>query len=111
MSDDFDLEMEDYLSMTPAEQEAEDRRLDAEFDNMMRERSAMLARMTVPQRVAFHRDSWLRIIRENRARLRNPNLNHISAFDDIWRGGIRRGQVELVKLRIWRATGTYPGEA
>jgi hypothetical protein len=111
MDDDFDIEMDRYLAMSPAEQAAEDVRIEAEIENRIREREAWLDRLPLGQRVAYFRDSWLRNIRENRRRLRDPELCRIPFIKEMWHDHIRGAQLALVKLRIWRATGTYPGEA
>jgi hypothetical protein len=112
--DDFDDDLtdaDDWMDMTDAELAAAERRQDAELDNLMREHCARLDAMTLPQRVAYHRGSWLRIIRANRRRLADLKLARVDVINEILREGIRKGRRELLKLRIWRETGTYPGEA
>lgn len=109
-NDDLDIAMERYLAMTPAEQVAEDARLDAEISNLMRERESWLDSLPLARRVAYFRRSWLRNIRENRRRLRTPELCQMEIIAQMWRDSIRAGQLALVKLRVWRSTGTYPGE-
>lgn len=111
--EDFDDEVEwdEYMRMSPAEQEAADRRLDAELQRLMQERQNYLDSLTLSERVAYMRNSWLRNIRENRKRLRDTRLNRIEIINQFWRQGLRIGQLELVKLREYRRTGIYPGRA
>jgi hypothetical protein len=111
MDDDFDIEMDRYLAMTPAERLAEDARIEAEIGNRMREREAWLDSLPIGRQVAYLRGSWLRNIRENRRRLRDPKLCRIPFVKELWHDHIRGAQLALVKLRVWRATGVYPGEA
>lgn len=91
--------------------EEECRREDARLDAMMAELDRNLSAMTIPQQVAHHRHFLLKDIMNNRRRIRDPNLNTIDVISRMWRDGLRRQQLRLVKLRSWRATGTYPGSA
>ena len=103
MTDD-DLDWEEWMAMSDAQQDA--------FLNRQREEyTRRLRSMTIPQQVAHHRHFVLQLIKDNRRRLRDPNLNTIEIINNLWRDGIRRGQIRLVKLRIWRETGVYPGKA
>jgi len=105
MSDD-DIDMDAWFAMTEAERNAELRRVEAQWN----EHCDRLARQPVRVQVAVQRGSRLRSILENRRRLRDPKLARIEFIDDLFRQSIRRDQVRLVKLRIWRATGVYPGQ-
>lgn len=86
-------------------------RVDASINNLMTELGRKLDAMTVAQQVAHHRHFLLQDILENRERLRRPELNTIEFVSNIWREHLRYAQLRLAKLRIWRATGTYPGQA
>lgn len=50
-----------------------------------------------------------KLMMENRRRLLDPQLNTIPLVTQMWRDGIRRNQVRLLRLRAWRATGVEPG--
>jgi hypothetical protein len=104
MTDDteFDLLME----MTDAELAAEEAALDREIE----EQERRIASWPIARQVAYHRGASLRIICDNRRRLRDPALNTIPFITERWRESMRRSQRYLVKLRIWRATGAFPGE-
>jgi hypothetical protein len=103
MLDDDDA-MEEWMSLTDAQQDAA---LEREMNKWNRHYDAM----SFERKIAYHRSSSLRAIMENRARLRKPELCTIEYVVGLWREGIRRNQRRLVKIRIWRATGIYPGEA
>jgi len=107
MDDLTDDDFEFWMEASDEQVEREETRL----NNMMAELDRRLAAMTVPQQVSHHRHFLLRDIMENRRRLRNPRLARIDIIDDMFRESVRRCQMRLLKLRIWRATGTYPGTA
>ena len=98
-----DIEWEEWLELTDDQQEAI---IDREMAALQRKLDAM----TVAQQVAHHRHFTLESIRENRARLHNPKLARIEIIDQLFRESIRRSRLRLLKLRIWRSTGTYPGQ-
>jgi hypothetical protein len=98
-----DIEWVEWLELTDDQQEAT---IDREMAALQRKLDAM----TLRQQVVHHRHFVLESIRENRARLRNPELARIEIIDQLWRDHIRRSQLRLLKLRIWRSTGIYPGE-
>lgn len=94
-----------YMSASGEEIAAEERMLVAkllEFDRR-------LAALPVRLQIAHHRKRALTNIMENRLRLRDPRLNTIDLVTQMWRDGIRRNQIRLVRLRAWRATGVEPG--
>lgn len=102
-ADEDDLDWDEWMNLTDAQQEAT---IDREMAALQRKLDAM----TVPQQVAHHRHFALLNILSNRKRLRNPGLHRIEIIDDYFRKSIKRGQLRLLKLRAWRATGVYPGE-
>lgn len=104
MCEDDDLYMEEWDAMTDEQQ-------DAELERSMLEHEAWYNGLTLRQQVRIQTRSAMRFIMENRARLRNPDLCTIPYVVGLWREGVRRNQRRLVKIRIWRTTGTYPGEA
>ena len=69
------------------------------------------ASLTLAQQIRVETRSALRRIMENRRRLRDPTLCTIEYVVGLWKGSIRRNQLRLVKIRIWRSTGVYPGDA
>lgn len=99
-----DVAMEEWMSMTDAQQEAE---LAREMDKYNRWHDSL----TLAQQILVARGSALRSIMENRRRLRTPELCTIEYVVGMWKDGIRRSQRRLVKIRTWRSTGIYPGEA
>lgn len=111
--EDFDdeLEFEEFLAMSPVDQAKAERKMEAEISRMMKEHGKWLDSLSLSHQVAYLRDAWLETIRKNRRRLRDPQLNQIDCVNAVWRDGIRRGQRALVKLREYRRTGIYPGEA
>ena len=102
MLDDDDA-MEEWMSMTDAQQ-------DAVLDREMAEYNRWRDSLSMRQTIAIGRGNALRRIMENRARLKRPELCTIEYVTNLWREGIRRNQLRLVKIRIWRSTGVYPGE-
>ena len=98
-----DLEWEAWLELTEEQQ-------DAIVDREMAAYQRRLDAMTLRQQVAHHRDYVLESIRQNRHRLRDSTLHRIEIIDQIWRESIQHSQLRLLKLRIWRATGNYPGQ-
>lgn len=109
MSDDPDMldddaAMEEWLALSDAEQ-------DAEVERAMAEHMRWWNSLTIQQQMAVDTRNALRRIIENRARLRDPKLCTIEYVVGLWKDGIRRNQKRLVKIRVWRSTGVYPGEA
>lgn len=100
---DDDLAMEEWMSMTDAQQ-------DAMLEREMIEFKRWYDSQPLEQQIRITIRSTLRRIIENRARLKRPELCTIEYVVGLWREGIRRNQRRLVKIRIWRATGVYPGE-
>jgi hypothetical protein len=93
-----DLEMEEWMTLTDDQQEAV-------LDREMRAYCARLDRMTVGEQVAHHRRSGLKACLSWR-RMRSKGWIAELASEHL-----RRCQIRLLKLRAWRATGIYPGEA
>jgi hypothetical protein len=98
-----DLEWDEWMKLTDDQQEAI-------IDREMKELEDALEAMTVPQQVAHHRHFCLLNIVRARKFLRNPEMRRVEVIDEHFKGSIKRSQVRLLKLRSWRATGTYPGE-
>lgn len=104
MSDDpDDLDMDDWMSLTEKQQDAI---LDREMDKYNR----WYDRLPLKQKIRVDTRSAMRSILENRRRLQTPELCTIPYVVGLWRDGLRRGQLRLLKIRIWRSTGIYPGE-
>ena len=101
---DDDVAMEEWMAKTDAQQEAE---ISREMDKYNRWYDSL----TIEQQVRFERGSALRNIMDNRRRFRTPSLCTIEYVVGLWKEGVRRNQRRLVKIRTWRSTGTYPGEA
>lgn len=100
---DDDGAVEEWMAMSDAEQ-------DAALDREMAEYNRWRDSLSMAQQIDIDRRSALRRIMENRARLRRPELCTIEYVTNMWRDGIRRNQIRLVKIRTWRSTGVYPGE-
>jgi recombinational DNA repair protein RecT len=92
------------MAKTDAQQEAE---INREMDKYDRWYNSL----TVQQQIRVERGAALRRIMENRVRLRNPKLCTVEYIVGMWKDGVRRNQRRLVKIRAWRSTGIYPGEA
>lgn len=105
MSEDDELDMGWYMNASEAEIADEERRLNAE----LAESDRLFQRLPARTQIAWHRRQALHHIKENRRRLRDPQLNTIDLVTQRWRDGVRRNQVRLLKLRAWRATGVEPG--
>lgn len=101
---DDDVAMEEWMAKTDAQQEAE---IASEMDKYNR----WFDSLTLSQQIRVERGAALRRIMENRARLRRPELCTIEYVVGLWKDGVRRNQQRLVKIRAWRSTGIYPGEA
>lgn len=100
---DDDVAMEEWMAMTEQQQ-------DAALDREMDEYNRWYDRLTLRQKIRVDTRSAMRSIMENRRRLRTPELCTIEYVVGLWREGLRRSQIRLVKIRIWRSTGIYPGE-
>ena len=95
---DDEVDMDEWMAMSDAEQQRE-------IDASMRALEEVYARLTPLQRYRGSRRralglciGWRNHIREN-------------FIPDFAREHLRKAQIRLVKLRIERATGAYPGEA
>ena len=97
---DDDVAMEEWLSLSDEQQDAI---LEREMIAYAKWWGSLTPR--IQARIVLRR------IMENRARLRKPELCTIRYEVKLWKEGIRRNQRQLVKIRIWRSTGVYPGEA
>jgi hypothetical protein len=103
MSDDEDLEWEEWMQMT-----------DAQHDAILAREIAVYNRwfdaLGPLGQYRHMRSSALRTIAESRARLQNPDWRY-RCLDGISRDVIARARLRLLKLRAWRAMGVYPGQA
>lgn len=87
-----------------------DAQQDAIVEREMAEYNRWRDSLSMAQQIVIDRRNALRRIMENRARLKRPELCTIEYVANMWREGIRRNQIRLVKIRTWRSTGVYPGE-
>jgi hypothetical protein len=101
---DDDMEWDEWMAMTDAQRDATERRVMGEYRRF-------IDAMTPAQYYRYQRWSWLRILSERREFLRNPAVSRIEIIDQITLESIGRARLALAKLRIWRSTGVYPGEA
>ena len=85
--------------------------IQAEIDAANREFADFLNTMTPLQHYRYWRRYILTSIMENRRRLRDPALAHISIIDQMFRDGIKRSQRSLLKHRHQFRTGVWPGGA
>lgn len=94
---DDDIEMELWFEMTEAEQDAElaaaERRHNELWANLSPDRQYSILRAGAVKGCL----QWRRMIREHRF--------------DFMRQYLKERQISMVKLRHWRHTGIYPGEA
>jgi len=105
MSKDDDL-WEDWAQMSDA---AIQREMD-ELDRQLEAAQAVIDKLPILNQVAHYRTNILRDILNNRRRA-HSNESALKMFNEHWRKSIRRNQIRLLKLRIWRTTGVYPGQA
>lgn len=97
-----EAEWDRWMSLSEAEQEAELRQVEAEYHRWIDSMSAAAY-------YRYQRGSWLRIAAKSRRFLRARH--GIEVLDEITRDRLRLAQVTMVKLRIFRATGSWPGSA
>lgn len=93
-----------FCEMTEEQADAELARANKDFANM-------LDRMTPLAKYRYWRHFILTSIMENRRRLRNPNLARVEIIDQLWREGIKKSQLSLLKHRHHLQTGVWPGGA
>jgi hypothetical protein len=103
---DDDLAFEEFLALPKADQDAELRRAEEELKWTLKVQEDWLNSLPAPQRFAYLRHRWLNHIRKSRLRLRDRRLNQIECVNEVWRQGIRTGQLALVRLWEWRR-GNY----
>lgn len=97
-----DLEWEDWIKLTDAQQDAICEREERKF-------FAMLEAMPLRERIAYERGSALRSIASARRLLADPVLGQMEFMQTMQRKRIADRRLRLVKLRVWRSTGQYPG--
>jgi hypothetical protein len=100
---DDDIDMDEWMKFSDEQMEAILAREVAQYNRLY-------DAMTLKQQITYETRSALRRIMENRIRLSNPTLCTIEYVTQMWRDGLRRNQRKLLKIRIWRQTGVYPGE-
>lgn len=98
LDDEDEIDIDEWMEMSDEEQ-------DRELDTAMRQLSETYARLTPLQRYRGARRNALRLCIGWRQKLRDGFIPELS------REYLRKAQIRLVKLRIERATGSYPGEA
>ncbi|MCJ2005748.1 hypothetical protein [Methylobacterium sp. J-092] len=62
---------------------------------------------SLAEQIAWHRTRAVRTCRNNRKILRLPGDPALQGYAG---SALRRAQIRLLRIRIWRATGVYPGE-
>ncbi|MCJ2105610.1 hypothetical protein MKK70_09510 [Methylobacterium sp. E-041] len=62
---------------------------------------------SLAEQIASQRTRAVRTCRNNRKILRLPGEPALRGYAS---SALRRAQVRLLRIRIWRATGVYPGE-
>lgn len=92
-----DLEMEQWMELTDDQQEAIVAREYAAYERR-------LARLSIAEQYAYFRGNSLRSCLQWRRLSREQGFDFGQRY-------VRSAQRRLLALRIWRATGTYPGEA
>lgn len=104
IEEDDDLDMEEWMKLS-----------DAEHDSLiaigMKKYNKWYDGLTLKQQIKYNTRKALQGIMENKIRLRTPELCRYEFAVIIWKEGVRRNQRRLVKIRAWRTTGIYPGEA
>ncbi len=94
---DDDIEMELWFEMTEAEQ-------DAELAAAERRHNELWATLSLDQQYSILRTGAVRGCLQWRWMIREHGF-------DFMRQYLKERQVSMVKLRHWRRTGIYPGEA
>lgn len=94
---DDDVAMEDWMQMSDAER-------DAILEREMRAYNEWYDRLTPLQRYRRSRGINVRLCRDWRRHLKTLEI-------EVFREHLRSAQIRLLKLRIQRATGIYPGQA
>ena len=98
---DDDVDWEEWMSMTDAQQEAA-------LDRELKAYAEMLEEMSADEYYAHKRHFIMRTINGARANARkSPGL----IADTLMQFVIRPSQKSLLGLRIWRRTGQWPAEA
>src|ERR1700740_3036739 len=92
---DDDLAFEEFLALPPSLQAVKLRQAEEELKWVLQVQEDWLSSLPAPQRFAYLRHRWLGHIRKNRHRLRDKQLNRIECVNEVWRQGIRTGQVAL----------------
>lgn len=88
-----------------------DEQTEAICDRHMKRYVDWVSSMTPTQWYRYQRRSALRSLREGRKFLADPALHRIECIDQMQRERIKANRLRLLKLRIFRSTGTYPGSA
>ncbi|TXM91479.1 hypothetical protein FV232_27490 [Methylobacterium sp. WL30] len=64
-------------------------------------------RASLAEQIVWHRTRAVRTCRNNRKILRLPGDPALQGYAG---SALRRAQIRLLRIRIWRATGVYPAE-
>lgn len=102
LSTDDDLDWDEWMGLTEAEQEAA-------VDREMAAYSRWYDSLTLGGQIAHCRRAALDNCRSTRRLIRLPHCPEIIRQDA--RERLKAAQVRLLKIRIWRATGSRPGSA
>lgn len=106
MKDLDDLTEDDFMEMSEADMAKVDAMLDQELEHFDR----WYRGLSFKGKIAYNRREALRAIGETRRRLHDPKFAGIEFLLEMTRASLRRQQIRLVKIRIWRSTGIYPGQ-
>ena len=100
--DDDDLDFEEFCALSDEQREAV-------VDGEMYEYVRWYDSLPLNQKIAHRRANALDNCRTKRRLIAMPHCPEIIKRD--CRERLRSTQLRLLKIRIWRETGTYPGEA
>lgn len=95
MDDEDDLDWEEWLDLSDEQQEAILERELSDYDRWY-------ARLSTAEKIAHHRKNTIDHLKRCRRIIRKFDFHYL-------RDHVQRAQIRLVKLRVWRATGIYPG--
>lgn len=102
LNTDDDLDWDEWMDLSEAEQEAA-------VDREMAAYNRWYDGLTLAGQIAHGRRSALSNCRSTRRLIRHPRCPEIIRQDA--RERLKAAQVRLLKIRIWRATGSRPGSA
>lgn len=97
-----DLDWDEWMSLTDQQQ-------DAIVEREVRDYYRAYDALSLSKQIAHRRRWTLDSCRRSRRTLALPGCT--SVLREYVQASLKRSQLRLLKVRIWRATGTYPGEA